>query len=200
MWQINFLKTLNYFLSRYNLNNRKTIARYITHLMCSLVLLLITSLQLVAIYSHTECVFHFSLSFWLHFILTHLQSYRKNVKKISGNFKSLVRVVLVFLKKIVIFLVILRWQHKLVRDYKRGKLLFYFLNNAAKICSYGLKTSENIEIEHVFQSKAFFHLSGNFHKSCLSAFKPNLSFILVIKIFIFWSKFCIYLVKQSTPF
>ena len=36
---------------------------------------------------------------------------------------------------------------------------------------YGLKISEKIEIEHVFQSKAFFHLSSNLHTSCLSAFK-----------------------------
>ena len=30
------------------------------------------------------------------------------------------------------FLKILKRQHKLVRDYKRGKLVSYFLNNAAK--------------------------------------------------------------------
>lgn len=34
-----------------------------------------------------------------------------------------------------------------------------------------LKISENIEIEHVLQSKAFFHVSGNLHTSCFSAFK-----------------------------
>ena len=54
------------------------------------------------------------------------------------------------------FLKIPKWQHKLVRDYKRGKLVSYFLNNAAKTCLYGLKISGNIEIEHFFQSKAFF--------------------------------------------
>ena len=48
------------------------------------------------------------------------------------------------------FLKIPKWQHKLVWDYKRGKLVSYFLNNAAKTCLYGLKISENIEIEHVF--------------------------------------------------
>ena len=51
-----------------------------------------------------------------------------------------------------------KWQHKLVRYYKQGKLVSYFLNNAAKTCIYGLKISENIEIGHFFQSRAFFHL------------------------------------------
>ena len=68
------------------------------------------------------------------------------------------------------FLKILKWQHKLDRDYKQGKLVSYFLNNAAKTCLHGLKISENIEIEHIFQSKAFFHLSGNLNTSRSSAF------------------------------
>ena len=68
------------------------------------------------------------------------------------------------------FLKIPKWQHKHVWDYKRGKLVSYFLNNAAKTCLYGLKISENIDIEHVFQSKAFFRLSSNLHTSCLSTF------------------------------
>ena len=60
------------------------------------------------------------------------------------------------------FLKIPKWQHKHVRDYKRGKLVSYFLNNAAKTCLYGLKISENIDIEHVFQSKAIFcHISNS---------------------------------------
>ena len=54
------------------------------------------------------------------------------------------------------FLKIPKWQHKHVRDYKRGKSVSYFLNNAAKICLYGLNISENIDTEHVFQSKVFF--------------------------------------------
>ena len=54
------------------------------------------------------------------------------------------------------FLKIPKWQHKFVRDYKRGKLVFYFLNNDAKTCLYVLKISENTDTEHVFQSKAFF--------------------------------------------
>ena len=70
------------------------------------------------------------------------------------------------------FFKILKWQHKLVWEYKGGKLVSYFVNNAAKTCLYELKVSENIEIEHAFQSKAFFFcLSGNLYTSCFSAFK-----------------------------
>ena len=54
---------------------------------------------------------------------------------------------------------------------KRGKLVSYFINNAAKTCSYGLKISENIKIGHFFQSRPFFHLNSNLHTRCLSAFK-----------------------------
>ena len=64
--------------------------------------------------------------------------------------------------------------HKIFRHYKQGKSVSYFLNNTAKICLYGLKLSENIEIEHVFLSKAFFHLSSNLHTSCLSAFNTGM--------------------------
>ena len=53
------------------------------------------------------------------------------------------------------FLKIPKWQNKLVRDSKWGKLVSYFLNKAAKTCLNGLKISENVEIGHVFQSKAF---------------------------------------------
>ena len=42
------------------------------------------------------------------------------------------------------FLKIQKWQNKLVRDYKRGNLVSYFVNNAVKICLYGLNISENI--------------------------------------------------------
>ena len=47
----------------------------------------------------------------------------------------------------------------------------YFVNNAALTCLYVLNISDNIETEHVFQSKIFFHLSSNLHASCFSAFK-----------------------------
>ena len=71
---------------------------------------------------------------------------------------------------------ILKWQHKIVRGYRQGKLVSYYLSNAAKTCVYGLKTSENTEIEHVFQSKAFFHRSGNLHTSCFSTFNDDSMF------------------------
>ena len=58
------------------------------------------------------------------------------------------------------FLKILKWQYKLVRDYKREKLVSSFLNSSAKTYLYGLKISKNIEIEHVFKSKVFFRLIG----------------------------------------
>ena len=48
------------------------------------------------------------------------------------------------------FLKIPKWQHTLVWDYKRGMLVFYFLNNAAKTCLHELKLSE---IEHVLDVK-----------------------------------------------
>ena len=60
---------------------------------------------------------------------------RNHVKEISGNLKDLAGVDLEVLKKIP------KWQHKLAWDYKRGKLVSYFLNNAAKTCLYGLKIS-----------------------------------------------------------
>ena len=44
------------------------------------------------------------------------------------------------------FLKISKGQHKLIS---------YFLNNAARIYSYGLKVSENIEIKHIFQSTVY---------------------------------------------
>ena len=59
-------------------------------------------------------------------------------------------------KKDCYILKIPEWLHKPFWDYKPGKLVSYFLNNAAKRCFYWLKISENIEIEHVFQSKSFF--------------------------------------------
>ena len=77
-------------------------------------------------------------------------------------------------KKDRYFLKILKWRHKLFWDYKQQNLVSYFINNGAKMfILHRLKISEKIEIEHVFQSKAFFHLSGNLHlhTSYLSTFK-----------------------------
>ena len=49
-------------------------------------------------------------------------------------------------------------------------MVSYLLNNTAKTCLYKLKISGNNEIEHVFQSKASFHISGNLYTSCFNAF------------------------------
>ena len=64
---------------------------------------------------------------------------------------------------------ILKLQHKLTRYYKQGNLASYFLINAAKACLYELKSSENIGIEHVFQSRAFFFISVAISKQVASA-------------------------------
>ena len=53
------------------------------------------------------------------------------------------------------FLKIPKWQHKLIREYKRGKLASYFLDNGEKTCSCGPKTSGNIKINNIFLSKSF---------------------------------------------
>ena len=142
MGQINFLIILKDFLSKCNQNKRKTVA---THTI---------SLQLVASYSHNKClpsllVFLSSpvLFILTHYICSHTKTMSKKFRKISRSSNSRFG----SSEKDPYFLKIPKWQHKLVRDYKQGKLLSYFLNNAAKTCLYGLKISENIEIEHVFE-------------------------------------------------
>ena len=124
--------------------------------MCSLVLLLTISLQLAASFRRSKY-----LSSLLVFCLL---SHRNHVKESSGNFKNPKKVGLTVLKKIS------KWQHKFIRDYKPIKLVSYFLNNVVKTRLYGLKISENIEFEHIFQSKLFFHLSSNLQTSCLNDF------------------------------
>ena len=114
--------------------------------------------------------FHLCLTS-LHSCALHLQSYRNHVQE-HVYMRPQVK-----LKKDCYFLKIIKQQYKLVRNFKRGKLVSYFPNNAAKTCLYGLKISENIEIKQAFQSKDFFHLSGNLHTSCSSAF--NRGFMLV---------------------
>ena len=107
-----------------------------------------TTREIGLIIFHELCLYlhlHFGLT--LHFHALHLQSCRN---------------LLIFEDS--------KWQHELARYYKRGKLVSYFLNNAAKTRLYGLKISEIIEIGHLFQSRAFFHLSSNLHTRCLSAF------------------------------
>ena len=107
--------------------------------MCSLVLLLAISLQLVA--SYNSC---FPLiSACPHFIITHY-TFAVLEKSYQGNFGKFQK----FCKrrfddseKDRYFLEILKWQGKLVWDYKRGKLDSYLLKNATKTCLIKLKNS-----------------------------------------------------------
>ena len=99
-----------------------------------------------------------------------------------------------------------KWKHKLVWENKRGKLVSYFLDNAAKTCLYGSKISENIEIKHVFQPKAFFLLSNNLHTSQLSAFKASqirlkkdVFFVTYLRCFNHISKRCLFCDVPETP-
>ena len=78
-------------------------------------------------------------------------------------------------KKNCYLLKIPKWQHKLVWEYRQGKLVSCFLNNAAKICSYGLKISENLKVKHFFQLKDFFHFRNFVHTSCLGIFNTKLA-------------------------
>ena len=133
---------------------------HITRLMCSLVLLLTISSQLVASYS-VPSIFA-SLYFTL--VLSLLRSMQVVQKPCQGNFwrfQGSGESRFCVSEKDRYFLKIPKWKHKHVRDYKRGNLVSYFLNNAAKTYLYRLKILESIDTEHVFPSKAF----------CLSAFK-----------------------------
>ena len=65
--------------------------------------------------------------------------------EISGNFEDPLRLDLVVLKKTVIF-----WGFINLFRITSEENWSYFLNNAAKTWLYGLKISENIEIEQVF--------------------------------------------------
>ena len=113
------------------------------------------SLQLVA------SAFHLVFTSLLRITLATLQKscQRSGESRFDGSEKD--RYLLKFPKK----------QHKLVPNCKQGKLVCYFLNNAVKTWLYALKISENIEMEHVFQSKTFFHVTSNLYTSCISAFK-----------------------------
>ena len=66
--------------------------------MCSLVLLLTISFQMLA--SYNRCLP--SLLAFNYYYALHLQSYRNHAKKMVGNFKNSARVGLAVLKKIVI--------------------------------------------------------------------------------------------------
>ena len=161
--------------------------------MCSLVLLAV-SLQLVVSYIVIDFHLCCCLCFFFPFVV--LQ------KSCQWNFRDPASIGLAFLKKIVTP----KWKHKLVWENKRGKLVSYFLDNAAKTCLYGSKISENIEIKHVFQPKAFFLLSNNLHTSQLSAFKASqirlkkdVFFVTYLRCFNHISKRCLFCDVPETP-
>ena len=59
-------------------------------------------------------------------------------------------------------------------DANEENLFFYFSNNVAKSCSYGLKISRNIKIKCLFHFKVYFNAVHTFQTSWLSAFKQGL--------------------------
>ena len=161
----------NFERSRCNQNKRKAaVAPHITHLICSLLLLLTISLQLLANYS----TFHLCLSWLLSYSCSLTET-------MPMKFQGCGEIRCGGSEKDRYFLKIPKLHRKLAREYKRGKFVFYFLNNAAKTCSYGLKISENIEIKHVFQSKVFFHLSSTLHTRCHSAFTEGTKAEVTVK-------------------
>ena len=102
-----------------------------------------------------------SIIAWLHLILTHyICSSTQTMSRNFRRFEEFDESRFGSSEKDRYVLKILKWQYKLIQDYKREKLVSNFLNNDAKTCLYGLNISKNIEIEHVFKSKVFFRLSG----------------------------------------
>ena len=99
-----------------------------------------------------------SIFAWLQFIFTHyicsLIVLQKPCQENFGKFQEFGKSRFGGSGKERYFLKILKWQHKVVRDYKRGKLVSYFLSNAAKICSYGLKFSMSFCLKYFFFSVA----------------------------------------------
>ena len=162
-------------LSRCNQNKRKTVPPHIIYLICSLVSLRIISLQLVEAIA-TASAFHprlFSVfTSLLRVIFAVIQNpCHKNVEKFQEFGESR----LGGSENDIYFLKTQKWHHKLVRNYKRAKLTSYLLNNAAKTCLYELNVSENIDSEHIFQSKALSHP----HASFLSVFNDRKTNLLV---------------------
>ena len=132
--------------------------------MCSLLLLLTISSQPVINLGSIASTFHLCLS-------SSLLSYNRSVvETMPWKFQGFFEGRSGSSEKDRYFMKISKWQHKLILKYKRRKLTSYFLDNAAKTCSYGLSISENIEIKHVFQSKLFFHHSNFLHTSRTNAY------------------------------
>ena len=91
--------------------------------MCSLLLILTLSIQLVA--SNSKCL----ASFLVFASLLQLQPYRNHAKEIQESSENRFD----GSQKDLYLLKIAKGQHKLVWKYKRGNLVFYFLNNAANM-------------------------------------------------------------------
>ena len=142
--------------------------------MCSLVLLLIISLQLVA-----SCSKYLPsllvLTSLVHISFASLQKLCKgNFGKFHGSGKNRFG----GFEKDCYLLKIPKRQLKHVQNYKRAKLVSCFLNNAAKTCLYGLKFQRTLKLN---MSKAFFHFSGNlYYTSCLSTFKHNVNYCCLL--------------------
>ena len=121
-----------------------------------------------------QLAFHLCLCLHFHFTFTHYTgSLTETIKRKFREISKIRRDQIWRFEKRSLFLIIAKQRHNLARYYKRGNLVSYFQNNAAKTCIYGLRISQNIEIEHVFQSKTLFHLSSNLHTSFLSVFKVS---------------------------
>ena len=110
----------------------------------------------------------------LHFIVTQytcsLMVLQKRCQENFINFQEFSESRFVGSEKDIYLLKILKLQHKLVWDYKQGKLISYFLNNASKICLNGLKKFKEHWNWACFSAQRIFHLSSNLHTSCFSAF------------------------------
>ena len=117
----------------------------------------------------------FVFTLLLHFNALHFNALQGSHVHVNVLLQKPCQVDLAVLKKIINF-----WRFQncstnlLGIYYKRGKVVSYFLNNAAKTCLYGLKKLENIEIGYFFQSRTFFHLSSNLHTCWLTVFRGRL--------------------------
>ena len=150
---------------------RKTVAPHITHLVCSLVLLLRNPYYW---YQDVACSFHFCLSSLHCDALATSAVLQKSCQGRFRKFQGSRKGSFCSPEKVLHFLKNFKWQHKLIRDYKRGKMVSYFLNNVAKTYLYGLQISKNIEIEDDFQSKVFFILVAISRQVASAPFMKNL--------------------------
>ena len=110
--------------------------------MCSLLLLLTISSQLAASTASTASI----ASTFLLCLPSLLLSYGCSLTEtIPRKFPWFGECTFVGPEKDRYSLKIPKWQHKLIRECKRRKLAFYFLNNVAKTCLYGLKPKRTLK-------------------------------------------------------